>query len=39
MPEPHLVPRVVGSLVNSVQNNGPELIDPVEPEAQGGLFS
>ncbi|WP_138444232.1 SOS response-associated peptidase [Sinomonas susongensis] len=28
MPEPHLVPRVVGDLVNSVRNNGPELIEP-----------
>lgn len=38
MPEPHLVPRVVSSLVNSVQNNGPELIEPAAPEAQEGLF-
>jgi putative SOS response-associated peptidase YedK len=29
MPEPHLVPRVVGDRVNSVRNNGPELIEPV----------
>ncbi|MEA5455389.1 SOS response-associated peptidase [Sinomonas sp. JGH33] len=29
MPEPHLVPRAVGSLVNSVRNNGPELIEAV----------
>ncbi|GAB4100182.1 SOS response-associated peptidase [Sinomonas halotolerans] len=28
MPEPHLVPRVVAPLVNSVRNNGPELIEP-----------
>ncbi|GAB2765919.1 SOS response-associated peptidase [Sinomonas soli] len=27
MPEPHLAPRVVGSLVNSVRNDGPELIE------------
>ncbi|GAB3285123.1 SOS response-associated peptidase [Sinomonas notoginsengisoli] len=27
MPEPHLAPRIVGSLVNSVRNNGPELIE------------
>jgi putative SOS response-associated peptidase YedK len=38
MPEPHLVPRVVSSLVNSVQNNGPDLIEPVQPEAPEGLF-
>jgi putative SOS response-associated peptidase YedK len=30
MPEPHLVPRVVGSAVGSVRNNGPELIEPVQ---------
>ncbi|WP_430295315.1 SOS response-associated peptidase [Sinomonas sp. B1-1] len=29
MPEPHLTPRIVGSMVNSVRNNGPELIEPV----------
>ena len=28
MPEPHLVPRIVGDRVNSVRNNGPELIEP-----------
>lgn len=28
MPEPHLVPRVVSDRVNSVRNNGPELIQP-----------
>lgn len=28
MPEPHLTPLIVGSLVNSVRNNGPELIAP-----------
>jgi putative SOS response-associated peptidase YedK len=28
MPEPHLVPRVVSDRVNSVRNNGPELIEP-----------
>ncbi|WP_415853501.1 SOS response-associated peptidase [Sinomonas sp. G460-2] len=33
IPEPHLVPRVVGSLVNSVQNNGPELIEPASTGA------
>lgn len=27
MPEPHLVPRIVGDRVNSVRNNGPELIE------------
>ncbi|MCH6470234.1 SOS response-associated peptidase [Sinomonas terrae] len=39
IPEPHLVPRVVSSLVNSVQNNGPELIAPAEPEGQKSLFN
>lgn len=28
LPEPELVPRVVSTRVNSVRNNGPELIDP-----------
>ena len=28
MPEPVLPPRVVTDRVNSVRNNGPELIDP-----------
>lgn len=28
MPEPHLLPRVVGDRVNSVRNNGPDLIEP-----------
>ncbi|GAB4100179.1 SOS response-associated peptidase [Sinomonas halotolerans] len=27
MPEPHLVPRVVSDRVNSVRNNGPDLIE------------
>jgi putative SOS response-associated peptidase YedK len=30
MPEPRLVPRVVGDAVGSVRNNGPELVEPVE---------
>lgn len=30
MPEPRLVPRVVGTRVNSVRNNGPDLIEPAE---------
>lgn len=30
MPEPHLVPRVVGKEVGSVRNNGPQLIEPVK---------
>lgn len=38
IPEPHLVPRIVGDRVNSVRNNGPDLIDAVE-EPQGGVFS
>jgi len=28
MPEPVLTPRVVTDRVNSVRNNGPELLDP-----------
>jgi putative SOS response-associated peptidase YedK len=28
IPEPVLTPRVVTDLVNSVRNNGPELIEP-----------
>ncbi|MBG6182917.1 putative SOS response-associated peptidase YedK [Arthrobacter sp. CAN_A214] len=32
IPDPTLVPRVVGSRVGSVRNNGPDLIEPVEPE-------
>lgn len=31
IPQAHLVPDVVSSKVNSVKNNGPELIEPVEP--------
>lgn len=27
IPEPHLEPRPVGRLVNSVRNDGPELIE------------
>nr|WP_138413479.1 SOS response-associated peptidase [Sinomonas gamaensis] len=38
MPEPHLMPRVVSNLVNSVQNNGPELIEPAEPNGRESLF-
>ncbi|MCT7660958.1 SOS response-associated peptidase [Mycobacterium deserti] len=30
--------REVSRLVNSVRNNGPELIDPVEPEARQGTL-
>ena len=30
IPQAHLVPDVVSSKVNSVKNNGPELIEPVE---------
>jgi putative SOS response-associated peptidase YedK len=32
MPEPHLEPDVVSDQVNSVRNNGPHLIDPVDPQ-------
>ncbi|MDT4938082.1 MAG: hypothetical protein QOG80_1753, partial [Pseudonocardiales bacterium] len=31
IPQAQLVPDVVSSAVNSVKNNGPELIEPVEP--------
>lgn len=30
LPEPHLVPRAVSDKVNSVRNNGPELIEAVD---------
>lgn len=33
LPEPTLTPRVVSPRVNSVRNNGPELIEPAEPAA------
>ncbi|MPY12334.1 hypothetical protein FNH21_16735 [Arthrobacter sp. KR32] len=29
IPDPHLLPRLVGPRVGSVRNNGPELIDPL----------
>jgi len=29
IPDPHLVPRLVGPRVGSVRNNGPELIEPL----------
>lgn len=32
IPDPHLVPRVVGSRVGSVRNNGPDLIEPLPGE-------
>jgi putative SOS response-associated peptidase YedK len=31
MPEPRLEPRIVSSAVNSVRNNGPQLVEPAEP--------
>lgn len=31
LPEPTLTPRIVSPRVNSVRNNGPELIEPAEP--------
>lgn len=36
IPEPHLEPRRVSTAVNKVQNNGPELIEPVaeDPEPE-----
>ena len=30
LPEPTLTPRVVSTRVNSVRNNGPELIEPAD---------
>lgn len=33
MPEPHLEPRVVSTAVNSVRNDGPELVEPAAPPA------
>jgi hypothetical protein len=32
------MPRVVSSLVNSVQDNEPELIESAEPEGRERLF-
>lgn len=32
VPEPHLVPREVGRAVGNVNNDGPELVEPVAPE-------
>ena len=36
IPEPHLEPRRVSTAVNKVQNNGPELVEPVaeDPEPE-----
>lgn len=34
MPEPHLVPRQIGTAVGNVRNNGPDLIVAVEPEPE-----
>ncbi|MGM0384664.1 MAG: SOS response-associated peptidase [Actinomycetota bacterium] len=36
MPEPRLAPRPVGRAVGSVRNDGPGLIEPVEPERPDG---
>ncbi|BBE21985.1 DUF159 family protein [Arthrobacter sp. MN05-02] len=33
IPDPHLVPRLVGNRVGSVRNNGPDLIDPLPGDA------
>ncbi|WHP58996.1 hypothetical protein QMY03_19060 [Arthrobacter sp. KFRI-F3372] len=30
LPDPTLVPRIVSTRVNSVRNNGPELLQPAE---------
>jgi putative SOS response-associated peptidase YedK len=35
---PAVVLREVSTLVNSVRNNGPELIEPVEPQAEQGTL-
>ena len=38
MPEPRLVPHVVGREVNNFANNGPHLVAPVaEPPVQQAL--
>lgn len=34
IPEPHLEPREVSKAVGNVRNNGPELIEAVEPPAE-----
>ncbi|MHA7292174.1 SOS response-associated peptidase [Arthrobacter sp. MDT3-24] len=34
LPEPTLTPRIVSPRVKSAGNNGPELIEPVEPAAK-----
>ncbi|MFJ6376284.1 SOS response-associated peptidase family protein [Pseudarthrobacter oxydans] len=34
LPDPTLIPRIVSPRVNSVRNNGPELIEPAEPAAK-----
>jgi putative SOS response-associated peptidase YedK len=36
LPEPRLVPRFVSTRVNSVRNDGPDLIEPVEGAAPDG---
>ena len=38
IPDPHLIPRVVGPRVGSVRNNGPDLIEPLpdDPTADAG---
>ncbi|MHA7239471.1 SOS response-associated peptidase [Arthrobacter sp. TMS1-12-1] len=33
IPDPHLVPRLVGPRVGSVRNNGPDLIEPLPEQA------
>jgi putative SOS response-associated peptidase YedK len=35
LPEPRLVPRLVSTRVNSVRNDGPDLVEPLE-DAPGG---
>jgi putative SOS response-associated peptidase YedK len=37
MPEPVLEPRVVSSQVNSVRNNGPQLVEPAQPATPSDL--
>mgnify|MGYP002716552531 CR=1 FL=1 len=33
-----IVTREVSKLVNSIRNNGPELIEPADNESEGTLF-
>lgn len=37
LPEPALVPRVVSTRVNSVRNNGPELLGSTGPRRRSNI--